>query len=60
MPSKNKLVNRKAFSSALRNDLYEELDLLHKDTKIPKSQLFDEAIELLLVHRGRTDQPKNK
>lgn len=42
------LVNRKALSNSLRNDLAEQFDQLHKDTDIPKSKLLDQAIELLL------------
>lgn len=44
------LVNRKRFSNALRNDLIEALDKLSKDTKISKSLLLDEAVELLLAN----------
>jgi len=42
------LVNRKALSNSLRNDLAEQFDQLHKETDIPKSKLLDQAIELLL------------
>ncbi|MEK5163202.1 ribbon-helix-helix domain-containing protein [Paenibacillus sp. FSL R5-0527] len=42
------LVNRKALSNSLRNDLAEQFDRLHKETDIPKSKLLDQAIELLL------------
>lgn len=46
------LVNRKAVSNSLRNDLAERFEKLHKDTKVPKSMLLDQAIELLLEKRS--------
>lgn len=45
----NALVNRAAFSGALDKDLKSKLDDLHKETRIPKNRLYDEAIELLLL-----------
>lgn len=45
---RGRLVNRTAFANALRNDLHKAFDELHKETKIPKSLLLDEAIEGLL------------
>ncbi|MNB79521.1 Ribbon-helix-helix domain protein [compost metagenome] len=42
------LVNRKALSNSLRNDLAERFDQIHKETDIPKSKLLDQAIELLI------------
>lgn len=42
------LVHRTPFSGALDNDLSDKLNELHKETKIPKNRLYDEAIELLL------------
>lgn len=42
------LVNRRAFSNSLRNDLAEQFNALHEETDIPKSKLLDQAIELLL------------
>lgn len=47
-PGNRGLVNRKAFSNSLRNDLSEAFNTLNEETKIPKSKLLDEAIELLL------------
>jgi predicted DNA-binding protein len=47
-PGNRGLVNRKAFSNSLRNDLSEAFDTLNKETKIPKSKLLDEAIEMLI------------
>jgi metal-responsive CopG/Arc/MetJ family transcriptional regulator len=44
---------RKALGSTIDADLYDELDRLTRDTRIPKSKLLDEAIELLLKHYGR-------
>lgn len=49
------LVNRTRFSNALRNDLMKALNELHAETKIPKSLLFDEAIELLLEKYNRSN-----
>lgn len=46
--SENPLVNRKQFTSTLRNDLIYALERLHNDTRIPKSKLHDEAVEDLL------------
>ena len=42
------LVNRKQFTSTMRNDLMEAFNQLHEETRIPKSKLQDEAIEDLL------------
>ncbi|WP_408917596.1 ribbon-helix-helix domain-containing protein [Caldifermentibacillus hisashii] len=42
------LKNRKPLSNAVDKTLYDNLDKLAKETKIPKSKLLDEAIELLL------------
>ena len=42
------LVNRTRFTSSLKNELLEQFDELAKRTRIPKSRLFDEAIEDLL------------
>ncbi|MEK3867031.1 ribbon-helix-helix domain-containing protein [Paenibacillus sp. FSL H7-0716] len=47
-PGNRGLVNRKAFSNSLRNDLSQAFNELHKETEIPKSKLLDQAIELLL------------
>ena len=47
-PGNRGLVNRKAFSNSLSNELSEAFNTLHMETKIPKSKLLDEAIELLL------------
>lgn len=50
--SENLLVNRKQFTSTLRNDLVYALERLHDDTRIPKSRLHDEAVEDLLKKYG--------
>ena len=49
MTNNRGLKTRTAFSNSLRNDLSDELDKLNSQTKIPKSKLLDEAIELLLL-----------
>lgn len=47
------LVTRTVVSNSIRKDLAEELNELSKETRIPKSKLLDEAIELLLEkHKG--------
>lgn len=51
--SKNEVDNRglrtrKTLSNAIDRELHEKLDKLTKETRIPKSKLLDEAIELLL------------
>ena len=53
---KRGLVNRKVLSNAVKNELYEALDVLSKETRIPKSKLLDEAIELLLNKYKKADQ----
>ena len=42
------LVNRKRFTSSLKNELMTEFDRLAQKTRIPKSRLMDEAVEDLL------------
>ena len=42
------LKNRKAFSNAIETELYEAFEKLHRETRIPKSKLLDEAIQLLI------------
>jgi hypothetical protein len=42
------LKNRTAFSNAIDKQLYDAFEALHQETRIPKSKLLDEAIELLL------------
>ena len=49
------LVNRKKFVSSLANELVEPFDQLAKETRIPKSRLFDEAIEDLLKKYAAKD-----
>lgn len=48
MSGNRNLKNRIAFSNAIEKSLYETFEELHKKTRIPKSKLFDEAVELLL------------
>ncbi|MEK4496752.1 ribbon-helix-helix domain-containing protein [Ureibacillus sp. FSL W8-0352] len=45
------LKNRTPFSSTLDNNLYQKLQLINKETKVPISKLLDEAIELLIKKR---------
>ena len=42
------LVNRTRFKKKKKNELLEQFNQLAKETRIPKSRLFDEAIEDLL------------
>ena len=42
------LTTRKRVTTTLDKELVEKLDKLSKETRIPKSKLFDEAIEDLL------------
>lgn len=42
------LKNRKTITSSIDTKLYDALETLHQETRIPKSRLLDEAIELLL------------
>ncbi len=53
MSGNRNLKNRVAFSNALEKSLYEAFEELHKETRIPKSRLFDEAVELLLRKYGK-------
>jgi predicted DNA-binding protein len=39
------LKNRKKIGTSLKNEVNEKLKKLHEETHIPKSKLFDEAIE---------------
>ena len=38
------LVNRTRFTSSLKNELLDQFDQLAKETRIPKSRLFDEDL----------------
>ena len=49
------LVNRTRFTSSLKNELLDQFDHLAKETRIPKSRLFDEAIEDLLKKYAAKD-----
>lgn len=46
------LKNRTRIGSAIDKELYDKLQQLSKETKVPISKLLDEAIELLLKKRG--------
>ena len=41
------LKNRTKVTTTIKNELVEKLDTLNNKTRIPKSKLFDEALELL-------------
>lgn len=45
---------RQQFANTIDKNLNKYFNQLAKDTKIPKSKLLDEAIELLLESRGVT------
>lgn len=47
---KRGLKNRKTISNAIDIELSKQFDELAKNTKIAKSKLLDEAIELLIKH----------
>ena len=49
------LVNRPRVTSSLKNELLEQFDQLARETRIPKSRLFDEAIEDLLKKYAAKD-----
>ena len=49
------LVNRTRFTSSLKNELLDQFDQLAMETRIPKSRLFDEAIEDLLEKYAAKD-----
>ncbi|WP_124728839.1 ribbon-helix-helix domain-containing protein [Staphylospora marina] len=49
----NELVNRKPIGNAIRKELWFAIDQLHRETKIPKATLWDEAAELLLRKYGK-------
>lgn len=49
----NDLVNRKRVGNSIRKELWYAIDKLHKETKIPKSTLWDEAAQLLLKKYGK-------
>lgn len=46
------LKTRTPISNSLDNQLWKAFDQLHNETKIPKSKLLDEAVELLLKSRS--------
>lgn len=52
------LVTRVRTSDSVNIELYEKLKLVSKDTKIARSKLLDEAIELLLIKYGYDDSKK--
>lgn len=52
-PKDRGLTTRKNFSNAIDIVLYEKFYKLSDETRIPKSKLLDEAIELLLKKHGK-------
>lgn len=44
--------NRERYSTTLRKDLVPAMEKLHSKTRIPKSKLFDEAVDDLLKKHG--------
>ncbi|MET3505622.1 ribbon-helix-helix domain-containing protein [Halalkalibacter oceani] len=42
------LKHRRPLSSTLRNDLFEYLDQVHRETGMPKTRLLDRAVERYL------------
>lgn len=53
MSKKTGLKNRTPLTSAVRNDLYEQLKAYSLESDIPMSKLMDRAIRLLLKEVGR-------
>lgn len=51
------LINRTKVTTSIRNDLVDKLDDLSKETRITKSKLYDEALELLFMKHN--DQLKD-
>lgn len=47
------LKNRRPFHSYLKNELWDSFDELAKETRLTKSTLLDEAVELLLKKYGK-------
>ena len=45
------LKNREKISTTIRKDLIRKLETLNNNTKVPKSKLYDEALELLFNKR---------
>ncbi len=53
MCANQNLKNRVSFGSSLDKNLWAALEQLHQTSRVPKSRLLDEAIELLLQHRSK-------
>jgi hypothetical protein len=53
MRKKNRLKNRKPIGNAIRKELWYAVDQIHRETRIPKSELWDEAAILLLKKYGK-------
>ena len=46
------LKSREKISTTVRKDLVKKLDKLNSNTKVPKSKLYDQALELLFEERS--------
>ena len=53
MSNRANLKTRTAYSSTLATPLWEALEALQQSSRIPKSKLLDEAVELLLQHHQK-------
>lgn len=53
MSNRANLKTRTAYSSTLATPLWEALEALQQSSRIPKSKLLDEAVELLLHHHQK-------
>lgn len=51
------LKTRRAFSNAIDKDLFVAFEQIHKETRIPKSKLLDEAIQML-IEKYKTAKPE--
>ena len=56
MSGNRNLKNRIAFSNTIDKNLFEAFEQLHKETRIPKSKLLDEAVQLLIEKYKPTKQ----
>ena len=54
-PNNRGLKNRKTISSTIEIKLYDDLEKLSIDTRIPKSKLLDEAIQDLINKHSKKD-----
>ena len=52
------LVTRKAISTSIDNELYKRFEKLAQKTRISKSKLLDESVELLLKKYAKKGVPE--